>query len=334
MERPSPYVANSLTAWLDALRVEPKTSLVYKPALLLVVVDAIESGSVDPSRVVLDERLTRAFHALLTRAGLRAQKGVVWKPFFFLGTTARGRRPIWTLHDASGAPLTITHAEEPGSVPALQRRVAYASFAPELAAPLRQSLGRVGVRALLYDSLELRQHPDALNLLHAHDRDWSEVEEVASEVREALDRPFRLHVQRPLVELSERTLRIRDRGFRHIVIPQYKHRCAACDLRLRCGSLYEAEAAHIVPVSADGDDDVRNALSLCRTHHWAFDHGLWTVNDDRRIAVVDAAEREGIDAEGLRTMHGRELRAPDSPRSAPHSDALAWHRRRWGSNAA
>jgi len=46
---------------------------------------------------------------------------------------------------------------------------------------------------------------------------------------------------------------------------------------------WEVEAAHIVPYSSNGKDDIWNGLALCRLHHWAFDVGWFTLKDDFKI---------------------------------------------------
>lgn len=312
--------------WVDALRAEKLSSPVYKPALLLVVLDLIDEGSVDPARVALDDRLSDRFDALLTSARINAEPRGVWQPFFHLGTPSSRGRPIWTLSGPRGEPLDTSGGRRPSSLTGLRSAVSYAAFAPDLDATLRQDAGRAAVRALVYDLLAGRNHPDATRLLEAHDREWPEVQRSASLVREASARPFALHVERPRVELNERVIRARDRGFRLVVLPEYQHRCAACELRLTWGALHESEAAHIVPVSEDGADDIRNALALCRTHHWAFDLGLWTVGNDRRIEVVEGGD--GDDLAALQALRGRALVAPSAGASAPHPDAFAYHRRR------
>ena len=68
----------------------------------------------------------------------------------------------------------------------------------------------------------------------------------------------------------------RDEAFRHIVLGAYDFTCAACEMKFRLGNLIEATAAHIVPKRKGGTDDPRNGLALCRTHHWAFDVGLFS----------------------------------------------------------
>ena len=49
--------------------------------------------------------------------------------------------------------------------------------------------------------------------------------------------------------------------------------------------MWEVEAAHIVPHKLNGKDDVLNGLSLCRSHHRAFDAGSFTLQDDYRTQV-------------------------------------------------
>ncbi len=324
MERAAPYVSSGVRAWVEALRVEGLSSPVYKPALLLLVLDRIDAGRIDPGHVPLDDRIVNEFDALLVKAGIPSKMRMVWRPFFHLGTRTPRGAPMWTLHGLDGAPWPVTNEDAPTSLSDLKRRVAFASFAPALATPIRGESGRTAVRALIYDMLEQHRHPDARKLLEAHDREWQEVDSSISFIKEASERPFVLHVERPRVELSERMLRSRDRGFRLVVLPEYEHRCAACELRIQWGSLHEAEAAHIVPVAEDGPDDVRNALALCRTHHWAFDLGLWTVGNDRRIEVVEG--EVGDDVAALQALRGKPVLVPRASASAPHAAAFAYHR--------
>lgn len=326
MERSLTYFPSSLHAWYEALAQEPRAKAVYKPALLLVVLDLLDEGRTRPDRVVPDDALVDAMDALLKDAELAAPPGVAWQPFFHLGTTKSKRTPIWTLHDHQGVPLRVASEDRPNSLRELRTKVAFAAFAPELAAPLWSATERASVRRLVYEWLERRSDPDARLLLEAHDRDWGLVEKNIARLRDVANRPFELHVARSRVELAEAERIARDRAFRMRVLDRDQQRCAACELRLQWNQLFEAEAAHIVPVSADGADDVRNALTLCRTHHWAFDTGLWAVGDDRRLLVVDAPDSDMVDLAALRPLHGRPLVTAENSALAPHPEALAWHR--------
>ncbi len=74
---------------------------------------------------------------------------------------------------------------------------------------------------------------------------------------------------------------IRTRGFRQAIIEAYSYKCAICRMKINSpDSLsWEVEAAHIVPHSSLGRDDIWNGLALCHLHHWAFDVGWLTLLD-------------------------------------------------------
>ncbi len=70
----------------------------------------------------------------------------------------------------------------------------------------------------------------------------------------------------------------RDQALRPAVIALWGPACAACGLELSdFHGDYEVEVAHIIPVADHGDDSSENTLPLCRTHHWAFDRHLWSI---------------------------------------------------------
>lgn len=118
---------------------------------------------------------------------------------------------------------------------------------------------------------------------------------------------------------------IRDRAFRKLVSSQYST-CAFCGLGLRTpdGSM-EMEAAHIVSISANGSNDIRNGLALCRTHHWAFDKGLLSISEARSILV--SAKNPLPHNSRLLELQGRVVVPPADQQFLPALEALAWHRK-------
>jgi putative restriction endonuclease len=122
----------------------------------------------------------------------------------------------------------------------------------------------------------------------------------------------------------------RDQAFRQMVLVEYGRICCLCRsmfiLREKESVLCEAEAAHIIPVQKKGPDDIRNALSLCKRHHWAFDAGLFTVSDANEVLVspvVRRAERQKFD---LEEYDGEGIVGPTTPICRPDTAALTWHR--------
>jgi putative restriction endonuclease len=81
--------------------------------------------------------------------------------------------------------------------------------------------------------------------------------------------------------------KLRNRAFKQVIKEAYDFKCAVCGMKIYSPNtlLWEAEAAHIVPHSANGKDDILNGLALCRLHHWAFDVGWFTLEDNFKIIV-------------------------------------------------
>lgn len=93
---------------------------------------------------------------------------------------------------------------------------------------------------------------------------------------------------------------------REKVLEVWPPECAACGRKLsdRDGNP-ECEIAHVRDVHLDGVDRIANTIPLCRTHHWAFDRGLWAIEPmTLKIRVVKAAKS------GLKEIVGKKIRRP------------------------
>lgn len=122
----------------------------------------------------------------------------------------------------------------------------------------------------------------------------------------------------------------RDRAFKLLVSAEYGRICCLCRsmfvLREQDTLLSEAEAAHIIPVAERGPDDIRNAISLCKRHHWAFDAGLFTISDASEALVSPAVRRAERQKFDLEEYDGEGIVAPSNPICRPDPTALSWHR--------
>ena len=119
----------------------------------------------------------------------------------------------------------------------------------------------------------------------------------------------------------------RDAAFRDVVLGNYDYSCAVTGLRFRQGAHVEAEAAHIIGKDARGPDDPRNGIALCRTAHWAFDHGIFTLSDDYEVHVHDHAREGDQRLTPIFEAAGKKILLPKEDFYQPHSEALAWHRK-------
>ncbi len=119
----------------------------------------------------------------------------------------------------------------------------------------------------------------------------------------------------------------RDPDFPRDVLRAYEHRCAVTGFRAALGgSYFGVEAAHVKWHAYGGPDEVENGLVLNPLLHVLFDRGAWSLTDDRRVLVSveftgsDEAERT------VRSLHGRELRAPLAGHEPVAVEYIQWHR--------
>lgn len=129
---------------------------------------------------------------------------------------------------------------------------------------------------------------------------------------------------------------LRYRGFRLAVIDSYQHRCCVCGLLLPSPDFlsWEVEAAHIVPHRYLGKDDIWNGIALCHFHHWAFDAGWFTLNENFTIQTSRIAPRlsreqgrmKKFDLFTITLPTGGKINLPESRELYPHEKSLQWHR--------
>jgi putative restriction endonuclease len=80
----------------------------------------------------------------------------------------------------------------------------------------------------------------------------------------------------------------RDSDFRRKVTVAYDRKCAVTGLQLRL-----IDAAHILPVGADGStDEVSNGICLSPTYHRAYDRGLIFLTEDHRMMINNSKKRD------------------------------------------
>lgn len=128
------------------------------------------------------------------------------------------------------------------------------------------------------------------------------------------------------VEFTESRRRARDHAFAAFVKDVYGYSCTICgSSRETPAGTPEVEAAHIYPKREGGSDDVRNGLTLCKLHHWAFDAGWLAISDDYEILVKEAPNREGYYE--FKQLTGSTIQLPERHDAEPHPMFLREHRR-------
>lgn len=124
-----------------------------------------------------------------------------------------------------------------------------------------------------------------------------------------------------------RSLKVaRSVAFRVKVVELYNSTCSVCEEALASpkGTI-EIDAAHIVSRSKLGVDDARNGISLCKRHHWAFDNGLFGIDNNRQV-VLGNGVTEIESNRPLMRLEGKAILEATQNSLRAHPDAFAWHR--------
>lgn len=128
--------------------------------------------------------------------------------------------------------------------------------------------------------------------------------------------------------LSQFLRKIRSSSFRTTVRKDYGYSCAVCKKRRYTRhDNPEVESAHIYPLERDGSNSYRNGIALCKLHHWAFEHGLFSLADDYTI-IVEKRIKGNHDYEEINCFENKKIQLPKQ--YPPHPKFLREHRRMHG----
>jgi putative restriction endonuclease len=130
------------------------------------------------------------------------------------------------------------------------------------------------------------------------------------------------------LDFSVRKKRLRDPHFRDRILRAYEYSCAVCGFNVRLGhNLVAVDAAHIQWHQAGGPDTEENGIALCSLHHKLFDRGVFSINEDWRMVVAEAAHGSTGFEEWLMRFHGHEIKQPIRPEYRPEPRFTGWHAR-------
>ena len=286
----------------------------HQPLLLLVVIALIEQGQIQENKVPLSPDLAETFLKYWTKV-VTDRKPNIALPFFHL--TGRG---FWHLHPNAGYEKTLSVRSRITSISRLREVVAYASLDDELFVLLTTPRDREVLRQTLIHTY-FSQFKQAIESLITEEQQIGEYRQLL--IRQ-VEQTF--SSQRPIVPI-ERENPIRSAGFRQAIMRMYDYTCAVCRLRIVTMDGESAtDAAHIIPFRISRNDDVRNGISLCKLHHWAFDKGLISLNETYQV-IVSVLMSERRPTEWMLTqLSEKTILLPEQGQSYPAQDALTWHR--------
>jgi putative restriction endonuclease len=111
-------------------------------------------------------------------------------------------------------------------------------------------------------------------------------------------------------------------AFRILVTDIYSRRCAISGER----TLPVLEAAHIKPVTREGQHKAENGILLRSDIHTLFDLGYVTFDEKDRFRVSSRLREEWSNGRIYYDLDKKSMRLPDQPEVRPDRALLEWHR--------
>ena len=276
----------------------------HKPLLLLAVIELIEQRQIQENKIYFSPALAETVMKYWVEVTDR--KFNIALPFFHLKSDG-----FWHLHPNPGQKKVLEGARQIRSISGIQEVIAYASLDDDLFVLLADAGNREIIRQTLISTYfsSLRQ---AIENLIA---ERQQIEEYGQLLIHEVEYPFSF--QQPTTPIPEETP-IRSAGFRKAIMRLYKYTCAVCQLCIITTDGESAtDAAHIIPFHISQSNDVRNGISLCKLHHWAFDIGLISLNTAYRVVVSQFIVEQGPMEWRLTKLRGKSILLPEHDQLYP-----------------
>ena len=286
----------------------------HKPLLLLAVIELIEQGQIHENKITLSPELAETFLKYWSKVVTNRRPDITL-PFFHLKSEG-----FWHFHANAGYEKALSVASRIRSVSQFRKVVMYVSLDTDLFVLLTNPHDREVIRQTLIRFYLPDFKQDIENLL----TEGEQIKEHRQELLRQVENAF--STENPIEPVQAETP-IRKAAFRQAIMVMYNYTCAVCRLRvLTMDGESVTEAAHIIPFSISGNDDVRNGISLCQLHHWAFDRGLISLGKTYKVIVSEFMSEQGPREWLLSELRDKSIFLPEHDQLYPAQDALAWHR--------
>ena len=287
----------------------------HKPVLLLSVIELIESGQVVENKILVSPELAEIFLKYWRRVTNR--KPDLAMPFFHLKSDK-----FWHLHPNAGYETALRVANQIKGISRLREVVVYASLNDDLFVLLADARDRETIRQTLIRTY----FPEFKEQIEGLIAEAQQIGAYRESLIDEVELPF--STRKPRAS-SHADTKIRSAGFRQAIMRLYNYTCAACGLRIVTMDGESAtDAAHIIPFRVSKNDDVRNGISFCKLHHWAFDRGLFSLSETYQITVSGLMSDQRPTEWMLTELQDKPILLPERPQLYPAQDAIAWHRKK------
>ncbi|MBU7581827.1 MAG: HNH endonuclease [Nostoc sp. TH1S01] len=301
---------------LKVYKTHKKGDALNKPVLLLSIIELISREIIKDNHIIISDILIETFKKYWELTTTHSFKGSDFAlPFFHL---KNDKCRFWHIKYSSeyggGRPQTI---------PKLREDIDYAYLDDELFNLIQDDSARKELIDAIMSSWFSYEENIIEDLIKINQNFQNEIseEEVSKELQN-LDGVAKINPQWRL----KNTL-IRNAFFRKAIVRIYDSKCAFCGIRVtKAANQNIVDGAHIKPFAQFYDSRIHNGIALCKNHHWAFDRGWFTADEQYKIIVSRGLEEISPHTKPMKDFHGERLLLPNKEQYFPELEALQWHR--------
>ena len=288
----------------------------HKPTLLLAVIERFEKDEIQHNQICLTAQLIATFSKYWSKLVTTEHNSDISLPFFHLGGDG-----FWHFMPNPGFEATISSRTKIRGLRALQNAIKYAYVDSELFEYLKDPASRLE----LIEVIVTTWFPNKASQFESIYK-FNELEYIQHRLFEKGGAVYTTED----VKDQDKAF-IRNAAFRRNVVLLYRRNCALCKIKIISQKNQDiVDGAHIQPFAEFHDDRFDNGISLCKNHHWAFDHGWFGIDSEYKIVVPNGLFEQNVsNLLMLQDYNGEDILLPEEERFNPRIEALRWHRLFW-----
>ncbi|MEO0759573.1 MAG: HNH endonuclease [Cyanobacteria bacterium J06648_16] len=293
----------------------------YQPLLLLALFELVEQEIVTDNRFPVSPELISIFIKYRNRLSLPKFKADPAQPFYHM---SKPKLAFWHLQPKPGHDLVVQSKSRLNTLQQLRDHIEYGFFDTELFELLQNPVSRNALIAQILQVWFPNKTEELQKIFEVNS-----FEQLQLKLKEQGGAVYSVGEIKQEEDVDSF---VRDAAFRRNVIALYNQQCAFCRLRI-VGRFNEdiVDGAHIKPFATFRDNRYTNGLALCKNHHWAFDRGWFSIDNNYKIVVSSERFKEDAlpNTRPMRAFGGEKIALPEQERFFPSFEALEWHREYW-----
>lgn len=293
----------------------------HKPIMILSLIEQFEQNFIIDNHIYITPEIVSSFKTHWAELVNTNHHPIFALPFYFLNS-----EPFWNLIPNIGCEKWVESKSAMKSFKNLTTAVNCATIDFELQAILQMKENREILKFSILDKyfpetkILFGSGSDEINKINLLNEPTTEYKRKIAELRIKLDE-----------NAFQEEVFVRGGIFKREIPKIYNNTCAISSLRVDAVlNISMIDACHIVPFSEGYDDTLINGIALCPNLHRAFDRGLISISDNKKVILNLNFVENKYSPLNLSQFEGQGIQLPSNNEFHPSLENFKHHRKRFG----